>query len=113
VFSTPALGTALTRPVSTVTAIERQIVLRLAQFRGCDPVELERELRLADRDMPLDAPEARLIVGSLEDDFYVSLIDDNALDASLEYGRELAILIQRRMIASACSEPTVTAGASR
>lgn len=81
--------------------IERQIVLRLAQRAGREPRELEYELRSADRDLPVDASEVKPILGVLESDFAVALPYDNMLSARLNYVRDLAILIQRRILARA------------
>ncbi len=81
----------------TIAEIEGQIVLRLAQHTDRDPNELGHELRLADRDLPIDSGEARSILGLLEQDFGVALCCDRAIELSLNYGRELAMLIHRRI----------------
>jgi hypothetical protein len=81
----------------TIAAIEGQIVLRLAQLSGRDPEELARELRMADRDLPIESSDARCILGQLEQDFGVLLPCDRALEPRLNYARELAKVIQRRI----------------
>jgi hypothetical protein len=81
----------------TVAAIERQIVRRLAEHAGRDPEELDMELRLADRDLPVEASELRPILGAIERDFEVALPRDRSVQARLSYVRELALLIQERM----------------
>jgi 3-polyprenyl-4-hydroxybenzoate decarboxylase len=84
----------------TLAAIERQIVRRLAERAGRGHLELERELRLADRDLPVDADELTLILRTLEADFDVSLSGTAALRSRLDYVRELAMLIQAQRLAS-------------
>jgi hypothetical protein len=87
-----------------VSAIERQIVGRLAESAGREPQELEGELRSADRDLPVEQAEIRPILGILSQDFGVPLAYDGMLEARLNYVRDLAILIQRRVLASVDAE---------
>ena len=65
---------------------------------GRHPLELERELRLADRDLPVEEAELRLILGALESDFAVALDNDGALKGRLSYVRDIALLIQGEMM---------------
>jgi hypothetical protein len=87
-----------TRSPPTVASIARQIVRRLAEKSRVDPRQLERELRLADRDLPVDAAQMRSILGELERDFGVRLGSGPSLASSLDYVLEMAILIQRLLM---------------
>jgi hypothetical protein len=85
-------------PPPTVAAIECQIVLRLAQSAGREPLELECELHMAGRDLPVDASEMCAILSVLERDFGVALPENNALAPRLNYVHELALFIQAQML---------------
>jgi hypothetical protein len=82
----------------TVATIQRQIVARLAERSGRDCEDLERELRLADSDLPVEAGELMPLLDTLERDFAVALSDGRVRAPDLDYVRDLAIFIQQRMI---------------
>jgi len=87
-----------------IATVERAIVRRLAEGANRDASDLERELRSADRDLPIEDRALVSILGALEADFDVTL---QTADASgLHYVHELAILILGRIArhAGAASE---------
>lgn len=94
------LTVATAKPIPTVAMIERQVVQRLAGQLGSDPRELKRELQLAHRDLPVDVAQMRLIIGDLEQDFQIELACTDALEQRLGYVRDLALFIQRLMLAA-------------
>jgi acyl carrier protein len=90
-----------------VAAIEQQIIHRLAENLGCDVEELERELRFADHDLPVDEGDLKAILGLLEDDFAVALPSADA--TRLSYVRALAMLIDTTLIRGQMSQRAVLA----
>jgi len=86
------------RQMKTVAAIEHHVVGRLAERDGRDAIELLRELRLADRDLPVEAELLRTILPVLEEDFGVFLQEEARLLQSLSYARDFALFVRKRML---------------
>ncbi|HXC45322.1 MAG TPA: hypothetical protein VNU24_01855 [Solirubrobacteraceae bacterium] len=85
----------------TVAAIERHVVSRLAELSGRDTLELLRELRLADRALPVEAEQLRRILPALEADFGVPLREEARLTPYLSYARDFAVVVHKRMMVAA------------
>ncbi|HVR05865.1 MAG TPA: hypothetical protein VMS02_07465 [Solirubrobacteraceae bacterium] len=93
----------------TVRAIERQIVARLAEREGREPRELERELRAAHRDLPVEPALLEELLPTLEEDFGVSLRRDSRLALRLCYAYDLALAFRQQLaIAQLVAEPART-----
>lgn len=85
----------------TTTAIERHIVWRLAELNGRDPNELELELRLASRELPVDVGQLGELLPVLERDYGVRLCGDHRIAPSLSYVHDLAVVLHKRVAAAA------------
>jgi len=93
----PARTPALRAPAPTIEAIERRIIMLIAQQAGSDQAELERELCLAHPDLPIDSGEALSILSSLEEEFGVELPSGREMGPRLYYARELAAFVHGRL----------------